>query len=290
MVANGIGLTLIALIFMIKTVNLAASANTTDEPSSSTTTSSTRSHIKSVFKPAKVNGKPQKGIEKTLIDHLISASSTMTASDHNHNEETKTSKPSEQRLQHLDDLFTLMNSLLTRLTEIDQEPLDKTQPPRLNSASATHRVQPLRLKTKNSHNRRQKVAESVLNACEAKVKSNGNYDDWHCELSAEFDAANPQSDLNFCSCHREYECVEYEQYSIDEIDMDENADEDNENELIGKCEASMADITGVNWNCTLSWNGEGPRGENNMFCDCHTKKKCQFQKILFANEIFIKTN
>lgn len=230
-----------------------------------------------------------------IIEHILS-SSTITKTP-----STKTTQQQQEvnvetreigvdRRQYLDDLVSLMSSMLMRMikTAVAQQDLseEKASAKEKISTSSIHRVQSHRGKSSKSAQRQ--IADTVLNACRTHVKATDSVNEWHCELNRDFNSLDLQAETNFCSCSRTYECAESEQYSLDEIDMDDEElnDEENHAAVVGKCESAMNEATGESWNCTLSADGYGPHGESNMYCECETKKMCDFQKILYINELF----
>lgn len=131
-----------------------------------------------------------------------------------------------------------------------------------------------------------------------------NHGEWSCELNADFDVFNVPAETNYCACSRSYECVEDEQYSLEELDIDlgdvltasSELDEDpavtnaREKVVTDWCQADLAEVTGLTtWNCTLASDGEDPHGRyNQVYCDCRATKQCELHKVLFLNELFNK--
>lgn len=238
-------------------------------------TANQHKHIQNVFKSTRMRApKAYKQVTKTLVDHISSASSAMALNDEN-------VAIREQRADHyVDDLFAIMSSLLRQLARLQQKKESEQD-------DETSKVQRQHLA---SHRSQKLVTDSTLSACMARIKETNGQQNWLCSLNSDFNALDPRMDANFCSCTHKYECIEYEQYSLDEIDLDDHfEDQDDESELIDRCQAALNADTGQSWNCTLSWGGQGPNGENEAFCDCQTKKMCEFQKVLFINQIFSKS-
>ena len=248
------------------------------------------------------SARPYKEIEKTLIEHIISLSK---------NSEQHTTGQQQQHHNintNIDDMLILMRTLLTRLDQIENETRE-TKSAAETSTSAkeikpvrislnSHRTKSQKFKSLytssssssalNDHSRTLNVAESVLSTCEAKVKTSSSSvtNEWTCELNADFDSADPRSEANLCTCTRRYECIEYEQYSIENIDEIEIDDEETHSHATSTCEAGLAGgQSDQQWKCTLSINGEGPNGEDHAYCDCQLKKKCDFQKTFNMNDL-----